>query len=176
MSLQLCKEVFVHVCVEVCVCLCAPWASLLSATLTPESHYSHVLYPILPVIFIRHPAMTEVLTVCFQHYLLLWWNEGHLLACSPNSKAPSLRNSTYVLFARAANCISQENTMATFVWLQNAILIYCRQFTGMDYINIYGWTDTKLHPKFHVWLGFANKSTQVFRNCLPKPRAARAWT
>ncbi len=45
--------------------------TLLSATLSQESHYSHVLYPTLAVMFTTYPAMTEMLTVSFQHYLPL---------------------------------------------------------------------------------------------------------
>lgn len=45
--------------------------TLLSATLSQESHYSHVLYPTLAVMSATYPAMTESLTVSFRRYLLV---------------------------------------------------------------------------------------------------------
>lgn len=60
-------------------------SALLSATLSQDSHYSHVLYPT------RHvhntPNITERLAVSFQHYLLVCIKAFHSLTCSPYSQA-----------------------------------------------------------------------------------------
>lgn len=67
--------------------------TLLSATLSQKSHYSHVLYPTLAVMFTTYPTTTEMLTVSFQHCLLLCIDV--IAICRPYSQ-PCLLQITFI--------------------------------------------------------------------------------